>query len=243
MPIQNLCLHLNTVPANQMAKVFLLPCSIFLNFIFLRIIPESKNIPSLFLTVAGSAAFQLAESSATTAGLAISLIMVVTSWYSQHSMEQCRSKLGMTSLQQMLNVLPLSTAIVVATSPFVDAASLSFDVVALHYEPLVRLPWTWYLLLFISCCLGLIVTWTCFEIVSTMSALSYKVLSHAKTVILFAIGMAHNRRPVALIQWIGAVVTFAGIVWYLMLLECSTQRANSSRDHSICKGRTRIKHA
>ena len=54
-----------------------------------------------------------------------------------------------------------------------------------------------------------------------MSALSYKVLSHAKTVILFAIGIVFNVQPVAARQWIGAATTFVGVVWYLAQLEPS----------------------
>jgi hypothetical protein len=51
------------------------------------------------------------------------------------------------------------------------------------------------------------------------------MLSHAKTVILFAIGIApnaqaaFNAQPVAARQWLGAAMTFSGVVWYLMVLE------------------------
>jgi len=43
----------------------------------------------------------------------------------------------------------------------------------------------------------------------------YKMLSHAKTVILFAIGIAFNAQPVAARQWLGAAMTFSGVVWYV----------------------------
>jgi hypothetical protein len=45
------------------------------------------------------------------------------------------------------------------------------------------------------------------------------MLSHAKTVILFAIGIAFNAQPVAARQWLGAAITFSGVMWYLTLLE------------------------
>jgi hypothetical protein len=47
------------------------------------------------------------------------------------------------------------------------------------------------------------------------------MLSHAKTVILFAIGIAFNAQaefnaqPVAARQWLGAAMTFSGVVWYV----------------------------
>jgi hypothetical protein len=153
-------------------------------------------------------------------------------------MEKCRRELSMTSTQQVLNVLPLSTVFVAATAPFVDSLSLSIPAAALQYQPLLLLPSLWFFFLLLSCCLGLIVNWTCFEIVLTMSALSYKMLSHAKTVILFAIGntppqpqpspqpvilfttgIMSNAQPVSARQWAGAAITLVGVVWYLAQLE------------------------
>jgi len=55
------------------------------------------------------------------------------------------------------------------------------------------------------------------------------MLSHAKTVILFAIGIAFNAQPVAARQWLGAAMTFSGVVWYLMVLESG----GSARLHSL----------
>ena len=81
----------------------------------------------------------------------------------------------MTSTQQvqLLNVLPLSTVFVAATAPFVDSVSASLSAAALQYEPLWQLPSSWFALLLLSCCLGLAVNWSCFEIVLSISALSY----------------------------------------------------------------------
>ncbi len=81
IPIQNLSLHLNTIPTNQMAKVMLLPCSVLLNFIFFRDVPLPRLVPSLILTVIGTLIFQLSDSAATAAGIAISFVMVFSSWY------------------------------------------------------------------------------------------------------------------------------------------------------------------
>jgi drug/metabolite transporter (DMT)-like permease len=127
---------------------------------------------------------------------------------------------------------------VTATAPFADSVSLSLSAASSQYVPLLQLPWMWFFVLFVSCCLGLIVNWTCFEIVLSMSALSYKMLSHAKTVILFAIGIAYNGQLVSLRQWIGAATTFTGVVWYLTALEpdsSSTQVASSQHDHQKTK--------
>jgi solute carrier family 35 protein E3 len=224
IPIQNLSLHLNSIPTNQMAKVLLLPCSILLNFIFFHQPPPPRLVPSLLLTVVGSLLFQLTDTTATAAGLAISFTMVCASWYSQAAMEQCRNKLGMTAMQQVLNVLPLGTAFVLATAPFVDSVSLSLAAASQHYVPLLRLPWMWFGLVLASCCLSLFVNVSCFHIVLSMSALSYKMLSHAKTVILFAIGIMFRGQPVSQRQWIGAATTFVGVTWYLMLLEQDSGR-------------------
>ena len=133
IPIQNLSLHLNSIPTNQMAKVMLLPCSVLLNFIFFRDAPLARLVPSLVLTVIGSTVFQLSDSSATATGIAISFVMVCSSWDSQSAMEQCRKHLGMTSTQQVLNVLPLSTLFVAVTAPLVDSASLSLSAAAAQY--------------------------------------------------------------------------------------------------------------
>ena len=130
----------------------------------------------------------------------------------------------MTSMQQVLNVLPLGTAFVVATAPFVDSVSLSLAAASQHYVPLLRLPWMWFGLVLASCCLSLFVNVSCFHIVLSMSALSYKMLSHAKTVILFAIGIMFRGQPVSQRQWIGAATTFVGVTWYLMLLEQESGR-------------------
>ena len=137
----------------------------------------------------------------------------------------------MTSMQQVLNVLPLGTAFVVATAPFVDSVSLSLAAASQHYVPLLRLPWMWFGLVLASCCLSLFVNVSCFHIVLSMSALSYKMLSHAKTVILFAIGIMFRGQPVSQRQWIGAATTFVGVSWYLMQLETGSggsQRASTS---------------
>jgi hypothetical protein len=54
------------------------------------------------------------------------------------------------------------------------------------------------------------------------------MLSHAKTVILFAIGITFNAQPVEMRQWAGAAITFSGVVWYLLLLECGDSARLSS---------------
>ena len=237
IPIQNLSLHMNSIATNQMAKVMLLPCSFLLNYIFFRSAPLPRLVPSLLLTVIGSLMFQLSDSAATLSGIVISFIMVCSSWYSQAAMEQCRKELSMTATQQMINVLPLSALFVTATAPFVDSVSLSLSAATSQYSHLLQLPSTWFAFLLLSCCLGLAVTWTCFEIVLSMSALSYKMLSHAKTVILFAIGISFNGQPVCLRQWVGAATTFAGVVWYLTLVEpgTTTQHADSKRGDEKAK--------
>lgn len=240
IPIQNLSLHLNSIPANQMAKVMLLPCSFLLNYVFFHNAPFARLVPSLILTVIGSLIFQFSDSTASFAGIIVSLVMVCSSWWSQAAMEQCRKQLSMTSTQQVLNVLPLSTIFVTATAPFVDSVSLSFSAATSQYVPLLQLPWMWFFFLFFSCCLGLIVNWTCFEIVLSMSALSYKMLSHAKTVILFAIGIVFNGQPVSARQWIGAATTFTGVVWYLAALEPENIELASSQP--VQKKAKRIKN-
>ena len=237
MPIQNLSLHMNSIAANQMAKVMLLPCSFLLNYIFFRSVPLLRLVPSLLLTVIGSLIFQLSDSAATLSGISISFIMVCSSWYCQTTIEQCKKELSMTATQQMINVLPLSTLFVTATAPFIDSVSLSLSAATSQYSPLLQLPSTWFAFLFLSCCLGLVVTWTCFEIVQSMSGLSYRMLSHAKTVVLFVIGINFNGQPVSVRQWVGAATTFTGVVWYLALLEADTvvQHADSQRGNDKVK--------
>lgn len=68
------------------------------------------------------------------------------------------------------------------------------------------------------------------------------MLSHAKTVILFAIGIAFNAQPVAARQWLGAAITFSGVVWYLMLLESGSSMARLCSLQPSHKTTRNLKH-
>lgn len=206
IPSQNMCLYFNTIGTNQMAKLVLIPANAAVD-IFRKPNDITREVFLWVLMIfVGSVYFSVSDIHFTVIGAGAAVWMICVTLFATISMEIVQKKYNCSSSVLMSECLPYSIVTSIMCAPFID-----FNWNA--PELLLKLVDNWFIIA-ISCVLGVLINVSSFMIHGLLSALTYKVLGHTKTVAIFAGSVFVYNAVYSTPQLLGLVGAGAGICGY-----------------------------
>ena len=137
-------------------------------------------------------------------------IQVTTTLYQLYVGRQQKT-LNANPMQLMLYQAPLAFLMLTLFTPFVENI---YDLLEFDY-----LQGNVSLIIIMTGILGFVVNLSVFFLIGKTSAVTYNVISHSKTALLFAVGIIIFHDSFTSSQILGLISALVGVVWYSMIKE------------------------
>lgn len=204
----NLSLGFNSVGFYQMTKLAIIPCTVFLETIFLSK-KFSRSIQlSLCVLLLGVGIATVTDLQLNFLGSILSLLAVLTTCVAQIMTNTIQKKFKVSSTQLLYQSCPYQAMTLFVSGPFLDKFLTQQNVFAFRYTPQV--------LTFIamSCLISVSVNFSTFLVIGKTSPVTYQVLGHLKTCLVLAFGYILLHDPFNWRNILGIFVAMMGMVLY-----------------------------
>ncbi|KAL8154367.1 hypothetical protein V2J09_012127 [Rumex salicifolius] len=217
----NLSLGFNSVGFYQMTKLAIIPCTVFLETIFLSK-KFSRSIQlSLTVLLLGVGIATITDLQLNALGSFLSLLAILTTCVAQIMTNTIQKKFKVSSTQLLYQSCPYQSATLLITGPFLDKMLTSDNVFAFNY--------TTEVLVFIifSCMISVSVNFSTFLVIGKTSPVTYQVLGHLKTCLVLAFGYMLLHDPFSWRNILGILIAIVGMVLYSYRCTIEGQRKSS----------------
>lgn len=205
----NLSLGFNSVGFYQMTKLAIIPCTVLLQTLFLRMKFSTLIQLSLAILLGGVGIATVTDLELNTKGTLISLAAIVTTCVAQIMTNTIQKSHKVSSTQLLYQSAPFQAAILLLTGPFLDYfLTNGMNVFAFEYSSGV----TFFILL--SCAIAVSVNFSTFMVIGKTSPVTYQVLGHLKTCLVLLLGYTLLKNPFNWKNILGISVAMVGMVTY-----------------------------
>ena len=224
----NFNLKMNSIGFYQLSKLCTIPVMVVVNFVFYQKVTPLRTVSFLLLLVLGIALFSVNEVSFNIPGTIIAAIAVCFTTASQTNTNMSSNKYNCfgpsfqhaTALQ--MSILGLFASI--ALEGFGDHSIL------LHTFTGMELP-----LVLLTGGIALIANVSAFALIGKQSAITYQVVGHAKTIIIFIFGLIFDSSPTEtsdqlMKKVLGLVLGMGGTVGYTYFEMIDKEKAKKLMD-------------
>lgn len=191
-----------------MTKLAIIPCTVFLETIFLSK-KFSRSIQlSLCVLLLGVGIATVTDLQLNFLGSILSLLAVLTTCVAQIMTNTIQKKFKVSSTQLLYQSCPYQAMTLFVSGPFLDKFLTQQNVFAFRYTPQV--------LTFIamSCLISVSVNFSTFLVIGKTSPVTYQVLGHLKTCLVLAFGYILLHDPFNWRNILGIFVAMMGMVLY-----------------------------
>eukprot|EP00271_Cylindrocystis_brebissonii_P013441 TRINITY_DN33273_c0_g1_i1.p1 TRINITY_DN33273_c0_g1~~TRINITY_DN33273_c0_g1_i1.p1 ORF type:complete len:396 (+),score=102.36 TRINITY_DN33273_c0_g1_i1:119-1189(+) len=205
----NLSLGFNSVGFYQMTKLAIIPCTVLLQTLFLRLKFSLAIQMSLAVLLGGVGIATVTDLELNLKGTVLSLFAIVTTCVAQIMTNTIQRSHKVSSTQLLYQSAPFQAAILLVTGPFLDYfLTNGMNVFAFDYNFGV----TFFILL--SCSIAVSVNFSTFMVIGKTSPVTYQVLGHLKTCLVLLLGYTLLSNPFSWRNVLGICVAMVGMVSY-----------------------------
>ncbi|CAL9097775.1 unnamed protein product [Musa textilis] len=220
----NLSLGFNSVGFYQMTKLAIIPCTVFLETVFLAK-KFSRSIQlSLTILLLGVGIATVTDLQLNLLGSVLSLLAVVTTCIAQIMTNTIQKKFKVSSTQLLYQSAPYQALTLFVSGPFLDGLLTNQNVFAFNYTPQVLI------FIVLSCLISVSVNFSTFLVIGKTSPVTYQVLGHLKTCLVLAFGYVLLHDPFSWRNIFGILVAIVGMVFYSYF--CTTEGQQKAREAS-----------
>ncbi|CAK9275288.1 unnamed protein product [Sphagnum jensenii] len=204
----NLSLGFNSVGFYQMTKLAIIPCTVFLETVFLRKQFSKRIQLSLLMLLVGVGIATVTDMQLNLLGAVISLFTIVTTCVAQIMTNTIQKRFKVSSTQLLYQSCPYQAGTLLFAGPFLDAALTNQNVFSFDYN--------FFVLFFIvlSCLISVSVNFSTFLVIGKTSPVTYQVLGHLKTCLVLAFGYILLKNPFSWRNVCGILVAVFGMMLY-----------------------------
>lgn len=207
-----------TVSFYQLAKLLVIPAQVLYQYLIQKRSQSSDTMASLAVLCVGLAFVFVTDVSTSAAGMLCAAVAIASTVIAQANVQSTQSTTGVSSLQY-LNVCSKYQAVwSFVFACIVDLPRmLLFPALDAENRPLwVQLLFnpSFVLLFLASCLMAFLVNMCSFYIIGKLSALSYQVIGHAKTVLVLAVGFVFFGNQLTGRVALGLSIAGLGVGWY-----------------------------
>ncbi|CAL9118351.1 unnamed protein product [Musa acuminata var. zebrina] len=220
----NLSLGFNSVGFYQMTKLAIIPCTVFLETVFLAK-KFSRSIQlSLTILLLGVGIATVTDLQLNLLGSVLSLLAVVTTCIAQIMTNTIQKKFKVSSTQLLYQSAPYQALTLFISGPFLDGLLTNQNVFAFNYTPQVLI------FIVLSCLISVSVNFSTFLVIGKTSPVTYQVLGHLKTCLVLAFGYVLLHDPFSWRNIFGILVAIVGMVFYSYF--CTIEGQQKAREAS-----------
>ncbi|KAK4277739.1 hypothetical protein QN277_015690 [Acacia crassicarpa] len=204
----NLSLGFNSVGFYQMTKLAIIPCTVFLETLFLGK-KFSKSIQlSLTILLVGVGIATVTDLQLNALGSFLALLAVITTCVAQIMTNTIQKKFKVSSTQLLYQSCPYQAGTLLISGPFLDKLLTNQNVFAFNYTTLV------VAFIVLSCLISISVNFSTFLVIGKTSPVTYQVLGHLKTCLVLAFGYVLLRDPFSWRNILGILMAMIGMILY-----------------------------
>ncbi|KNC46728.1 drug/Metabolite transporter superfamily protein, partial [Thecamonas trahens ATCC 50062] len=174
----NLSIYANSLGTYQLFKLLCVPTIIVIKYLKAGEVVSRKVMVALAILLAGVGCATVTDVTLSSTGLMIGLGAVVSTSQFQIFQGSCQSSAGVTAIQATASVTPYQAAFAGGIALFVEVPGKNS---VLDYE----MSATAAVLMVCSCAGAVAVNLAAFALIGKTSAVTYQVVGHAKTVLIF----------------------------------------------------------
>ncbi|GAQ86452.1 hypothetical protein KFL_002900030 [Klebsormidium nitens] len=204
----NLSLGFNSVGFYQMTKLAIIPCTVFLETVFLQKVFSRPVQLSLLCLLAGVGIATVTDLELNFLGTCLSLLAILTTCIAQIMTNTIQKRAKLSSTQLLYQTTPVMAATLLMIGPFLDRALTGAPVFGFDYTRLV----TTFIVL--SCAISISVNFSTFLVIGKTSPVTYQVLGHLKTCLVLFLGFMLFKTPATWRNIGGILVAMAGMIAY-----------------------------
>ncbi|KAL7214641.1 hypothetical protein ACSBR1_026935 [Camellia fascicularis] len=217
----NLSLGFNSIGFYQMTKLAIIPCTVFLESLFLAK-KFSRGIQmSLVILLLGVGIATVTDLQLNVLGSILSLLAVVTTCVAQIMTNTIQKKFMVSSTQLLYQSCPYQAMTLFIVGPFLDRLLTNQNVFAFKYTSQVLV------FIVLSCLISVSVNFSTFLVIGKTSPVTYQVLGHLKTCLVLAFGYVLLHDPFSWRNIFGIVVAMVGMVLYSYYCILESQQKGS----------------
>lgn len=214
----NLSLGFNSVGFYQMTKLAIIPCTVFLETVFLQKTFSRSIQLSLTVLLLGVGIATVTDLQLNALGSILSLLAVLTTCVAQIMTNTIQKKFKVSSTQLLYQSCPYQAMTLFITGPFLDKFLTNQNVFTFKYTTIV------VVFIVMSCLISVSVNFSTFLVIGKTSPVTYQVLGHLKTCLVLAFGYILLRDPFSWRNILGIMVALVGMVLYSYYCSKETQR-------------------
>ncbi|KAL3652293.1 UDP-xylose transporter 2 [Castilleja foliolosa] len=204
----NLSLGFNSVGFYQMTKLAIIPCTVFLETIFLGKAFSRSIKFSLAILLLGVGIATVTDLQLNMLGSIISFLAVITTCVAQIMTNTIQKKYKITSTQLLYQSCLYQAMTLLITGPFLDKLLTNLNVFSFEYTPRV------VVFIVLSCMISISVNFSTFLVIGKTSPVTYQVLGHLKTCLVLAFGYSLLHDPFSWRNICGIMVAMVGMILY-----------------------------
>ncbi|CAI5525922.1 unnamed protein product [Closterium sp. Naga37s-1] len=204
----NLTLGFNSVGFYQMAKLAIIPCTVCLQILFLKMRFSLQVQASLLVLLLGVGIATVTDLELNFVGTVLAALAIVSTCVAQIMTNTIQKGYKVSSTQLLYQSSPFQALILILSGPFVDAYLTGHNVFAFDY--------TFNVISFIllSCFIAVAVNFSSFLVIGKTSPVTYQVLGHLKTCLVLGMGYLLLNNPFSWRNAGGILVALVGMVLY-----------------------------
>eukprot|EP00762_Andalucia_godoyi_P001856 ANDGO_06014.mRNA.1 putative membrane protein At1g06890 len=202
IPLNNATLLYNNVGFYQLSKVAIAPVAAFAEFFFLEKRFKKPALAGLVLTCAGVSLSTVDEVAVNPVGVVIAVLSILSTVAYQFLIRKASSSLKLSGLELVYHALPYSIAILLVLCPFADPLFSA------------QVDWTPKLVaqILTTCVLSVVLNWSLFALLGSVSPVTFNVMGHAKTVAVLLVAFLYFGEAWSLQKLCGLVIAIAGMI-------------------------------
>ncbi|CAI5484792.1 unnamed protein product [Closterium sp. Yama58-4] len=204
----NLTLGFNSVGFYQMAKLAIIPCTVCLQIIFLKMRFSLQVQGSLLLLLLGVGIATVTDLELNFVGTVLAALAIVSTCVAQIMTNTIQKGYKVSSTQLLYQSSPFQALILILSGPFVDAYLTGHNVFAFDYNFNV------ISFILLSCFIAVAVNFSSFLVIGKTSPVTYQVLGHLKTCLVLGLGYLLLKNPFSWRNVGGIMVALVGMVLY-----------------------------
>lgn len=204
----NLCLGFNSVGFYQMTKLAIIPCTVLLQTLFLKMKFSTGVQASLMVLLGGVGIATVTDLELNFVGTVLGILAIITTCIGQIMTNTIQRTHKVSSTQLLYQSCPFQAAVLLITGPFLDGFLTGKNVFAFPYTADI------VFFIILSCAISISVNFSTFLVIGKTSPVTYQVLGHLKTCLVLAFGYILLSNPFSPKNVFGIFVAMLGMFLY-----------------------------
>ncbi|KAG2392903.1 hypothetical protein C9374_009480 [Naegleria lovaniensis] len=205
----NLSLQFNTIGVYQLSKLVIMPTILGLSYLFYKETASKELLLSVVLIIIGLAITVTAEVRITFFGTFTCFLAILATAIQQLLLQRKNKDLNANPFQLLIYQAPIASVIVLLCAPFIDGT----DVIAYDWQQMTS-DRSYFSFVLLSCFIAFYVNLGSFLVIGKLSALTYQVVGHSKTIVIIYVGSLIFNTPLNWTQFFGVVIALGGTIYY-----------------------------